>query len=223
MLHSVVVIAVRLSHGKTLGDSMYLSADASRIKAALAGRDPAPPLAPQTPWRSDLAAELTEADDGDLLASTPRNAAMARAVRSGLLLWNDTLDTAHQLAMSEGVDDEPARVTLDYWHGLMHRREPDYPNSKYWFRRVGEHPAFPAVLTAARLVVDERGGSADDPARRLISGASAWDPFAFADLCEEHETTAGPTNEFLRAVQVAEIVVLLEYSAREAAGAAVEL
>jgi hypothetical protein len=202
---------------------MQLSASASLILAALEARDPSPPLAPTSSWRSDLASELDAAADDDMLAGAVANSWMARAVRSGLLLWNDALDPAHTLAMSEDVDDDLSRQTLDYWHGIMHRREPDYPNSKYWFRRVGNHPTFGAVLTAAKATIDVSTAPASDPARQLVAAADHWDPFAFIDLCEEHERSAGKTNELLRAVQVAEIGALLDFSARHAVGAAVEL
>ncbi|MAF12725.1 hypothetical protein CMK11_19930 [Candidatus Poribacteria bacterium] len=198
---------------------MHLSADASRIKSLLEGRDPTPQLTPSEQWRPDLTTHLAAATDDDMLAAPPRDPAMARAVRSGLLLWNDALDLAHGLAMSESANDELARRTLDYWHGIMHRREPDYPNSKYWFRRVDRHPVFPAVLAAAKAEAEE---APDDEAGRVILTADEWDPFAFIDLCERHETTAGRTDALLRAVQVAEIVALLEFSVHEAAGAAAE-
>ncbi|MBT3267042.1 hypothetical protein HN371_07825 [Candidatus Poribacteria bacterium] len=200
---------------------MHLSATASRIKTILEQRDPAPPLAPAATWRSDLFDELRTASDAEMLAAPPKDDDMAQAVRSGLLLWNDALDTAHALAMSDDVDDDLARQTLDYWHGIMHRREPDYPNSKYWFRRVGVHPAFPSVLAAARAAVAAADSSGDD-ATALIATADEWDPFAFADLCERHETTDDATNAVLRAVQVAEIATLLDFSVRGAGGVAVE-
>ena len=201
---------------------MQLSASASLILTALEARDPSPPLAPTSSWRPDLASALNEAADDDMLDGAVANPWMARAVRSGLLLWNDALDPAHTLAMSDDVDDDLSRQTLDYWHGIMHRREPDYPNAKYWFRRVGDHPTFPAVLTAAKVAVDASGSPAGDPARQLVAAAEHWDSSAFIDLCEAHETSETQTNELLRAIQVAEIGVLLDFSAGHAVGAAVE-
>ncbi len=196
---------------------MELSARAAEIRAALEAREPAPALAPSATWRSDAFDDLAACADADVLADEPGNVGMARAVRSGLLLWNDSLDLAHTLAMSEGEADALTGQTLDYWHGIMHRREPDYPNASYWFRRVGKHPAFDAVLQAAKSVVATSGAPSDDEARRTIDAADEWDAFAFIALCETHETTTGATNALLRAVQVAEIEVLLDFSVAQAA------
>src|SRR5262249_53947224 len=67
----------------------------------------------------------------------------AEACIAGLWLYHDFLDEAHKrsqdLASAEG----------SYWHGFMHRREPDYANAMYWFRRVGRHPIFESLQRAA--------------------------------------------------------------------------
>lgn len=52
-------------------------------------------------------------------------------VSAGLLLWNGDLDASHTI--SQHIED----ITGSYWHGIMHRMEPDYSNAKYWFRKVG--------------------------------------------------------------------------------------
>src|SRR4051812_17852899 len=64
------------------------------------------------------------------------NQEMAEACVAGLWLYHDFLDESHTISQSIH------NATGSYWHGLMHRREPDFSNSKYWFQRVGEHPVF---------------------------------------------------------------------------------
>lgn len=60
-------------------------------------------------------------------------------LRAALWLYVDELDRSHTI--SQGIED----ATGSYWHGIMHRREGDFSNSHYWFRRVGKHPAMSLV------------------------------------------------------------------------------
>lgn len=113
------------------------------------------------------------------------------ALRAALHLWNDSLERCHALAQ-----DLPD-ATGSYLHGLMHRREPDYGNAKYWFRRVGSHPIFPDVHREALL------------SPRLFR-APAWDPFAMVDLCEQ--AARDPALESaLRGLQDREIALLADF------------
>ena len=59
------------------------------------------------------------------------------------------LEPSHTI--SQGISSPSG----SYWHGIMHRREPDYANAKYWFRRVGPAPDLSAMWeTAAELAQD---------------------------------------------------------------------
>jgi len=53
---------------------------------------------------------------------------------AGLWLYVDDLDRSHKV--SQGIIGS----TGAYWHGIMHRREGDFSNSRYWMRRVAGHP-----------------------------------------------------------------------------------
>jgi hypothetical protein len=120
------------------------------------------------------------------------------AVKAGLLLWNDDLDASHRLSQQIGV------ATGSYWHGIMHRREPDYANSKYWFNRVGRHPVMRALSDRA------------DPehARAAFLAHQRYDPLAFIDACEAAERQSDDSG--LRRFQLLEIRALLDYCLTEA-------
>lgn len=57
-------------------------------------------------------------------------------LQTAVWLYVDDLDRSHSI--SQGIED----TTGSFWHGIMHRREGDFPNSHYWFDKVGVHPAF---------------------------------------------------------------------------------
>jgi len=83
-----------------------------------------------------------------LLASRPAPAARAADLLHALaLLWHDRLDAAHQLVQEREGDAE-----ADLLHALLHRREGDYGNARYWFAAVGEHPLFAGLGPPARAL-----------------------------------------------------------------------
>jgi hypothetical protein len=128
---------------------------------------------------------------------TVRDEDMARACLAGLWLYHDFLDESHR------ISQEIETPTGSYWHGLMHRREPDPSNAAYWFRRVGEHPVFERLGKEARAL-------------GLELPSSRWDPFAFIDLCEKHRGTGGEEEMLLRRVQQREWELLFDFCYRQA-------
>jgi len=150
-------------------------------------------LVPKGVWSDELQREIRKLDPG----KDPK----ALAVQSGLLLWNDDLDGCHTIA--QDLDDPHGA----YLHGVMHRREPDYGNSKYWFRRVGAHPLFPQLRTAALELLSEAPRT--DPFRKALEKSAEWDALGMVDWCE----SAADEREvsYLRALQAVEIQGLTYY------------
>lgn len=124
-------------------------------------------------------------------------------IRALLLLWHDHLDAAHRIA--QDIDDSDGAFV----HGIMHRREPDYGNAKYWFRHVGKHPSFRPLSQQAGAFLEQSGQKL--LLARLAPGGE-WDAFAFVDACEESASrpATDPLATVLRQVQRLETEVLLE-------------
>lgn len=127
-----------------------------------------------------------------------RDREAATACLSGLWLYHDFLDESHTISQ-----DLPGWIG-SYWHGIMHRREPDASNAKYWFRRVPSNPVFQALASdAAELGLPLKGG---------------WDPFGFIDQCERERGTGSDGEMICRRVQLREMQLLFDCCYREAVG-----
>ena len=95
------------------------------------------------------------------------------ACRAGLWLYHDFLDESHTISQDLHTAEG------SFWHAIMHRREPDPSNSKYWWRLVGPHPVLEQLrnenvgFTTPQAFVDEcervrgTGSPAEDRAKQL--------------------------------------------------------
>jgi hypothetical protein len=115
---------------------------------------------------------------------------MAELCLAGAWLLADDLDASH--AISQRIETS----TGNYWHGIMHRREGDFGNAKYWFRRVGRHPVYESLEVAAQQLALQADVCAS---RETILAAGAWNPEAFIDLCAacEQSNSTTPTDMLL--------------------------
>ena len=162
-------------------------------------------MGPGTPDRR-FADSLRVVDATSLSDKPVVDPEMAACCVSGLWLLHNFLDESHT------ISQEIETSSGSYWHGIMHRREPDFSNSKYWFRRVGEHAIFPTLCSAARELVETTDR---EQAAAFLRTQSEWDPFAFVDLCEA--ATRGKANaQFCREIAQLEWRILFDHCYRSA-------
>lgn len=156
--------------------------------------------------RRDVCEKIADLAPSELFAPlTARDKNAARACVAGLLLLYDGLDESHTI--SQELED----ATGSYWHGIMHRREPDYGNAKYWFARVRRHPVFPAVAAAAQELARDSLERQAWPKAKWLLNQESWQAEVFVDLCQAARS-AGPAADLLcRHIQRKECELLLDF------------
>ncbi|MEK7676660.1 MAG: hypothetical protein AAB676_12590 [Verrucomicrobiota bacterium] len=106
-----------------------------------------------------------------LLGQTTLRPSGQELIIGAALLWHDHLEAAHTIAQQTDTTDG------SLLHGMMHRREPDYGNARYWFQRASQHRCYPTIarcVTAFLQDQDERlcqrllpGGASEHRIRRI--------------------------------------------------------
>jgi hypothetical protein len=151
------------------------------------------PLGPGTPDHA-AADKLRRLDIAAVFApAAVRDPAMARACLAGLWLRFNGFDESH------GISQELHTPEGSFWHAILHRREPDPGNSKYWWRRVGSHPVIEQVVEKASEV-----------------GYDYTDPFRFVDYCERVRGKGGNDEKVAERVQELEWRLLFDWCYRRA-------
>ena len=150
------------------------------VAELLTGRLPAlGPGTPNEPMRAKLAAFHMPGD-------------MCLALHAALWLYHDFLDESHV------ISQELHTPTGSLLHAVMHRREPDASNSKYWLRLAGDHPVYAVIGPAAK---------------ELGYGHGTWDAVRFVDECEAARGTGTEREVLLTRVQRAELEAVVRWCA----------
>jgi hypothetical protein len=151
------------------------------------------------PLSYDLVRRIREADDATLAGTrtfaSPGHLAL---VRGGLLYAVDALDESHRIFQEDHTD------LGSYWHGMMHRREGDFDNARYWFRRAGELPIAAALHSAAAHV------------SALMARQNTWDAYVLTGECEQAAHGAEESRAECVALLRVEFDGLLDYCWRKA-------
>ena len=162
-----------------------------------------PDLGPQPrPGRLPLA-ELNRAVSGFLQETRPA-LHLEPLIAAAALLWHDHLDESH--ALSQNIQSPEG----SFLHAIMHRREPDFPNAKYWYHRVGNHPCFALIAAAVGPLLS---GKPDMELGPRLLPRGAWDPFAFVDACQAaaQRPPGDAPAPTLRAIQQLEFDALVRH------------
>ena len=155
-------------------------------------------------------AKLKGVTPQQLFARPIKNPDDAKAALAGLWLWLDQLNESHVIAQ------DILSPTGSFWHAILHRREGDFSNAKYWYRRCESHQVNKMMGAVASSLA---GNMTDD---RLVAHAvgEGWNPIGFVDLVQAvHQKPADPRYDLAVRLQRAEWEALFTHCVRAAVDA----
>lgn len=165
---------------------------------------------PSTAGNRGALADLSSIGSGaELCAGAVSDADEAGCLLAGLWLWQDYLDESHEIC--QGIETPSG----SWWHAILHRREGDFSNAKYWYARVGTHPAMQAVANNAAVLL--RDAPADMLLLKVCS--PSFSGAALVDLVQAvTRNPADPRAKTAVALQQLEFRTLFEWNAATAQG-----
>ncbi|HEV2294252.1 MAG TPA: hypothetical protein VGR35_10370 [Tepidisphaeraceae bacterium] len=167
-------------------------------------------LVPAHPGSIEAKDLLESVQPAQLLASgVVKRAEEADAMLAGLWLWHDWLEESH--AIAQGLHG----ASGSFWHAIMHRREGDFSNAKYWYARCADHPVLPSLNAQASAILNPL--PADKSLLRLT--ANGWNGAAFVDFVAQlHDQPNDPRHPTAVLLQRLEWRILFDHCARVAGG-----
>ncbi|MDZ4684465.1 MAG: hypothetical protein SH850_05200 [Planctomycetaceae bacterium] len=142
-------------------------------------------------------------------------AADGTALEAGWLQLADDLDGSHQC--SQSIEGQGRQQSGDYWHAIMHRREPDYANAQYWFRQFGRHDVIAALAEEVPRVAAVHPSSKFQAWQPRLVENGRWNPLAFVTCCQEAAATDDASFRVaVEELQYREMCLLLRQTWRDA-------
>jgi hypothetical protein len=159
----------------------------------------------------DQAHEIVQKSPEDLLRSAPFLHQTPRELKQKVGLVQ-SVENAKAQKPQQLEDMTP---TLAFWHAIMHRREGDFSNSKYWYARCRHHPVLARIPALAREMLGEAAASTA-PLHNIVTGT--WDPEAFVDVVEAvHRKPGDPLHDAAARLQQVEWRALFDHCVRNSA------
>jgi hypothetical protein len=157
---------------------------------------------------NEQARELLEkVSPHELLRRPVRDDEPASAMLAGLWLWHDWLEASHRIVQ------QIQTPTGSLWHAIMHRREGDFGNSKYWLARCRGHVVLASLGQHAGAILNPL--PADKSLLRLMR--DGWDAEAFVDLVQAVRQQADdPRHAVAVSLQQLEWRLLFDHCTRQA-------
>ncbi|TFE28115.1 hypothetical protein [Cohnella luojiensis] len=173
------------------------------------GRKRNSPLTPEHVWHPGLDEKIAALSESQLGEGHPDGLLSARAWKAALHLWNDSLHAAHELVEHLNT---PTGAAL---HGIMHRREGDFDNAKYWFHLAGNHPSFHGLQARAAGFLMQQTiphGPLRDPLNKIATQGS-WNPYLFlnAIAIQENHVREEESRVFLEHLQQLELEAFMRF------------
>ena len=200
------VLDVALRHN-AIGLAVRGPVESSRLPEPGPGR----PTVELSALRAAIQQALAEVQAGEM---------QRKCLEAGLLLLWDFLDESH--AISQTMEGKGTPRTADYWHAIMHRREPDLGNAAYWFRRLGNHPAFESMGSRLPDWLRDTSSPAEEHSRALDSvlESGTFAPLAMIELCRAaQKAPSTAAADSYRRIQYLELLNLLLHPYSRTSGA----